>query len=559
MAKYSPEEIKRLDDRMAEMDRLRSDPTMKLVRTKSGKFQYVPKEPELKSLSYKKASISTESPITSLSYKDAAKPKPKLKPKYKPGSSSGPISRYAPSLTSIPTTSSAELMRGFDKKIPSNTPADTASERAKDNTVRHTSGTGNRGGSIPTPKLKEKPYSGDVKTAAKEAYYKALNDSRYERAGKDPDYFALDLFSMPTKNMKKGGKVGKVMGEFKSGSLKSSSGQKVANRKQAMAIAMSEAGKSMKTKKYAAGGKTDKRSFSSGDVFSNYDVGADPFLKSRKGGTFTDKEMKDGLTKDEIMRKTTPKDPLKAKKYAAGGNVNNMAGMRQNPIGQMKQAANLVNTVKSEAAKRGMIPAATRNPRPDMGVMPGYRGPQSPKVAPTTAAPKTSLGVSPIAKSFLTKAGSNPPNVAGTSKPSTPASDNTLQTMIDANKPDMGVLPGYRGPQSPERPIPAKPLDPNLTDTFPRTPSTYSGPQPSATNRALFMKKGGKVGESKKMVKKEVEFFKKKGAPKSMIKHEMGEAKGMKRGGGKMMKFAKGGSIDGCAVRGKTKLKRVKM
>jgi len=25
------------------------------------------------------------------------------------------------------------------------------------------------------------------------------------------------------------------------------------------------------------------------------------------------------------------------------------------------------------------------------------------------------------------------------------------------------------------------------------------------------------------------------------------------------MKFAKGGSIDGCAVRGKTKLKRVKM
>jgi len=61
------------------------------------------------------------------------------------------------------------------------------------------------------------------------------------------------------------------------------------------------------------------------------------------------------------------------------------------------------------------------------------------------------------------------------------------------------------------------------------------------------------------MVKKEVSFFKKKGAPKSMIKHEEKEAKGMKRGGGKVMKFAKGGSIDGCAVRGKTKLKRVKM
>lgn len=70
---------------------------------------------------------------------------------------------------------------------------------------------------------------------------------------------------------------------------------------------------------------------------------------------------------------------------------------------------------------------------------------------------------------------------------------------------------------------------------------------------------GGKVGESKEMMKKEIGFFKKKKAPKAMIKHEEKEAKGMKRGGGKVMKFAKGGSIDGCAVRGKTKLKRVKM
>jgi hypothetical protein len=36
-------------------------------------------------------------------------------------------------------------------------------------------------------------------------------------------------------------KVKKVMGEFKSGSLKSSSGQKVTNPKQAVAIALSEA------------------------------------------------------------------------------------------------------------------------------------------------------------------------------------------------------------------------------------------------------------------------------------------------------------------------------
>jgi len=36
-------------------------------------------------------------------------------------------------------------------------------------------------------------------------------------------------------------KIGKVMGEYKSGKLKSSSGQKVKKRDQAVAIAMSEA------------------------------------------------------------------------------------------------------------------------------------------------------------------------------------------------------------------------------------------------------------------------------------------------------------------------------
>lgn len=40
-------------------------------------------------------------------------------------------------------------------------------------------------------------------------------------------------------------KIGKVMGEFKEGKLKSSSGQKVKSRDQAVAIAMSEAAKKM--------------------------------------------------------------------------------------------------------------------------------------------------------------------------------------------------------------------------------------------------------------------------------------------------------------------------
>ena len=43
-------------------------------------------------------------------------------------------------------------------------------------------------------------------------------------------------------------KVKKVMGEYKDGSLRSSSGSKVTSRKQAVAIALSESGQSRKHK-----------------------------------------------------------------------------------------------------------------------------------------------------------------------------------------------------------------------------------------------------------------------------------------------------------------------
>lgn len=75
--------------------------------------------------------------------------------------------------------------------------------------------------------------------------------------------------------------------------------------------------------------------------------------------------------------------------------------------------------------------------------------------------------------------------------------------------------------------------------------------------------KGGEMKESKAMMKKEVSFMKKKGAPKSMVKHEMAEA-GMKYGG-KVKKMAAGGlaaghkSADGIAKKGKTKGKEIVM
>jgi hypothetical protein len=89
-------------------------------------------------------------------------------------------------------------------------------------------------------------------------------------------------------------------------------------------------------------------------------------------------------------------------------------------------------------------------------------------------------------------------------------------------------------------------------------------------------KEGGEMKESKAMVKKEIGFMKKAGAPKSMIKHEMAESKGMKKGGmacspadmkktaktevksheKKMHGMAKGGGVE---IKGKTKGTMIKM
>jgi hypothetical protein len=105
-------------------------------------------------------------------------------------------------------------------------------------------------------------------------------------------------------------------------------------------------------------------------------------------------------------------------------------------------------------------------------------------------------------------------------------------------------------------------------------------------------KGGGEMKESMKKVKEEIGFMKKKGAPKSMIKHEAAEMGAMKKGGKvkkmagggeplppppdevelpkdmfkkKKVKMASGGlaaghkAADGVAVRGKTKAKQVMM
>jgi hypothetical protein len=74
------------------------------------------------------------------------------------------------------------------------------------------------------------------------------------------------------------------------------------------------------------------------------------------------------------------------------------------------------------------------------------------------------------------------------------------------------------------------------------------GKEFSNADKGRKFKEGGNMKESKAMVAKEMNFMKKKGAPKSMIKHEMAEAKGKP--------FAKGGGIES---KGKTKGKMITM
>ena len=84
-------------------------------------------------------------------------------------------------------------------------------------------------------------------------------------------------------------------------------------------------------------------------------------------------------------------------------------------------------------------------------------------------------------------------------------------------------------------------------------------PKTNQGSQELFSR-GGEMKESKAMAKKEISFMQKKGAPKSMIKHEKAEY-GMAKGGMTKMGAVRTAapSKDGIAAKGKTKGKMVTM
>lgn len=87
-------------------------------------------------------------------------------------------------------------------------------------------------------------------------------------------------------------------------------------------------------------------------------------------------------------------------------------------------------------------------------------------------------------------------------------------------------------------------------------PDTHHGTLdlPNASLRKYSMAEGGSVGSYSKMEREHVRQMQKHGVPEKYVKEEKKEAMGMKCGG-KVMKYAKGGSVrgDGIASRGRTK------
>ena len=78
----------------------------------------------------------------------------------------------------------------------------------------------------------------------------------------------------------------------------------------------------------------------------------------------------------------------------------------------------------------------------------------------------------------------------------------------------------------------------------------------SKASKGQTFKEDGKMKDSKAMVKKEIGFMKAKGAPKSMMKHEMAEMKGAKKmaSGGMPMVMKDGQKVPAFAADGKGKM-----
>ena len=95
---------------------------------------------------------------------------------------------------------------------------------------------------------------------------------------------------------KRDAKIGKVMGEYKRGTLKTSSGKKVTDRKQALAIASSEGDRVMR-KKMNKGGPAKKKASGKGGFNARLDESLGSRNRKTKGNLKARRIESEGMEK----------------------------------------------------------------------------------------------------------------------------------------------------------------------------------------------------------------------------------------------------------------------
>jgi hypothetical protein len=147
-----------------------------------------------------------------------------------------------------------------------------------------------------------------------------------ENMAKGECYDGAIVFCKAMTSKEKQAKVRLVMGEFKSGKLKSSSGEKVTDPRQALAIALSKAGLSRKPKKdmgdeyYMAfmkelGGEEDR------DDAESFSPPSSVRAAARRGLELRKKHGKGGLTTQEAGKQGIGSGVARAGDLAGGGKI----------------------------------------------------------------------------------------------------------------------------------------------------------------------------------------------------------------------------------------------
>lgn len=203
------------------------------------------------------------------------------------------------------------------------------------------------------------PPPKDVMTAEMK---RQIEDARQEDASKKAydkvSPLGRGIPSIPVEKKATGGKVQKVMQEFKSGLLKSSSGQKVTDPKQAIAIGLSE------QRRMKGGGSVDE---------SKKMMGKEVAFMEKKGAPASmmkheKKEM--GMKKSGMMKYAgggklpmVESDGKMVPKYAVDGvgkmNMGGMAGMKKMNMGGMAKYAKGGGIESHGKTKGTMIRMAT--------------------------------------------------------------------------------------------------------------------------------------------------------------------------------------------------------